>query len=460
MALIPERVVAQLRAAAPGATVVEGPEALEAYRRDEARQVVAGHPAAAVLPRTTADVVAVLTCAARLGVPVVPRGAGTGLSGGAAAVDGCIVLCTTRMNGILELNEADQYAVVEPGVVTADLDAAAAEIGLWYPPDPSSWRSCTIGGNIATDAGGLCCVRYGSTSTYVLGLEVVLPDGDVLVTGRRTPKSVAGYDLTRLLTGSEGTLGVITQARLRLRPRRPPPATTVAVFPTLTGAGAAILAVLRAGLTTSLLEVMDRTTIGAVEEVSAMGLDTSAAALIVVQTEVHEDAAHVVTACREAGAQEVYASAEPAESDLLLDARRLALPALQRKGAVLLDDVAVPRSALPALLARVEETSRRTGLVIGTFGHAGDGNLHPTIVYDAGDAAQWDPAQVAFDDIVTAALELGGTVTGEHGVGRLKPQWLAREAGAVSLRIQRAIKEAVDPHGLMNPGAVLPPASV
>ena len=447
--------LADLRACLPAAAVVADDDVLQGYRHDQARQVVGGRPAAAVLPRTTEQVSAVLKAASRHGVPVVPRGAGTGLSGGAAAVDGCVVLCTTAMTRVVELHEADQYAVVEAGVITAELDDAAAGVGLWYPPDPSSWRTCTIGGNVATDAGGLCCVRYGTTSDHVLGLEVVLPDGEVLRTGRRTVKGVAGYDLTRLMTGSEGTLGVITQATLRLRPRRPTPATVVALFPDLAGAGAAILAVLAAGLSTCLLEVMDRTTLEAVEELGRMGLDTSAAALVVVQTEVLAERDVVQRLCRDAGAQEVHGTADPQEAELLLQARRLALPALQRKGTVLLDDVAVPRSRLPELISRVQQTAVRTGLTIGTFGHAGDGNLHPTVVYDDRDKMQTDAARMAFDEIVGAAVDLGGTVTGEHGVGRLKPAWLEREIGQTSLRVHRAIKAALDPAGRMNPGAVL-----
>ena len=445
----------RLRAVLPAETVLDDADLLQAYRHDEAQQVVGGTPAAVILPRTTADVAAALQVADELGLPVVPRGAGTGLSGGAAAVDGCLVVCTTRMNQIAELNVAEQYAVVQPGVITADLDAAAAAVGLWYPPDPSSWRDCTIGGNVATDAGGLCCVRYGTTSDHVLGLELVLADGRVLRTGRRTAKGVAGYDLTRLIVGSEGTLGVITSAVLRLRPRRTAPATVVAVFPTLTSAGGAVLALVGAGLTICLLEIMDRTTIRAVEELGHMGLDTDAAAVLVVQTERPEDSEVVQRICLTQGAGEVHATADAAESELLLQARRLALPALQRKGSVLLDDVAVPRGALPSLIDAVERVAVEIGLTIGTFGHAGDGNLHPTIVFDRADPAQRAAAQVAFDGVVAAALELGGTITGEHGVGRLKVGWLTRELDEVALAVSRDVKAALDPRGLMNPGAVL-----
>ncbi len=448
------RLADALRAALPAHAVLDDPDLTAAYRNDEALQVVGGFPAAVVLPETTDEVVAALQVAHSLGVAVVPRGAGTGLSGGAAAVDGCLVVCTTRMNRIVEIDTDNQYAVVQPGVITGDLDDAAAAVGLWYPPDPSSWRTSTLGGNIATDAGGLCCVRYGTTSDYVLGLQVVLADGRVLRTGRRTAKGVAGYDLTRLIVGSEGTLGIVTSATLRLRPRRPYPATAVAVFPTLLSAGEAVLALLRSGLSLSLLEIMDRTTIRAVEAHSRMGLDTEAAAVLVVQTEVAAEHALVEAICRDNGAAEVHATADPAEAESLLQARRLALPALQRLGTVLLDDVAVPRSALPALIGEIELVAARTGLLIGTFGHAGDGNLHPSIVYDRGDAGQRAAAQEAFDGVLAAALALGGTITGEHGVGRLKTDWLTRELEPVALAVSRDVKAALDPLGLMNSGAV------
>ncbi len=451
----PGELAQRLRAVLPTDAVLDDRDLVQAYRHDEAQQVAGGTPAAVALPRSTEDVVAALRISHELGVPVVPRGAGTGLSGGAAAVDGCLVVCTTRMAQITEINVAEQYAVVQPGVITADLDAAAAAVGLWYPPDPSSWRDCTIGGNVATDAGGLCCVRYGTTSDHVLGLEVVLADGRVLRTGRRTAKGVAGYDLTRLVVGSEGTLGVITSAVLRLRPRRPAPATVIAVFPTLTAAGGAVLALVGAGLTICLLEIMDRTTIRAVEDLGQMGLDTDAAAVLVVQTERPDDSEDVQRLCLSQDAGEVHATADAAESELLLQARRLALPALQSKGSVLLDDVAVPRSALPALIEAVERVAHETGLTIGTFGHAGDGNLHPTIVFDRADPAQRAAAQVGFDGVVAAALELGGTITGEHGVGRLKVDWLTRELDDVALQVSRDVKAALDPRGLMNPGAVL-----
>lgn len=315
-------------------------------------------------------------------------------------------------------------------MVTADLDDAAAAYGLWYPPDPSSWRSCTIGGNVATNAGGLCCIRYGTTGGSVLGLTGVLADGRAVRTGRRTVKGVAGYDLTRLLVGSEGTLAVITEVTVRLRPRRPPRSTVVAIFDDLTRAGEAVGVVCGLPLATTVVELMDAVTLRAVESMTPMGLGQDAAAMLLVQVEHGFEAAAVEAACAQSGARETYASEDPVEADLLLEGRRLALPALQRLGPVLLDDVAVPRRALPEFIARTQQLGERTGLVIGTFGHAGDGNMHPTIVYDE---KERDQAAGAFGEILDLALSLGGTITGEHGVGSLKRRWLSDELDPVAL---------------------------
>ena len=449
-------VVAALGDVLDAGAVIADPASLDAYRNDHAVTLVAGMPAAAVLPRTTDEVSEVLRVASRLGVPVVPRGAGSGLSGGANAVDGCVVLCTSRMDAILEIDSANRLARVQPGVVTATLRSACAGAGLMYPPDPSSHEFSTIGGNIATNAGGLCCVRYGVTRDHVLALECVLADGRVLRTGRRSVKGVAGYDLVSLLVGSEGTLAVVTEATLRLRPAADAAATLVGSFASLESAGRAVAATMAATVP-SLLEVMDRTTVRAVEVWRHAGLDTDDAALIVAQSDLECDAAArqldgVARAGEDAGARDLLRSTDAAESAALIAVRRMALPALERLGAVLLDDVAVPTAALPALLARVEEIAAARGVTVGTFGHAGDGNMHPTIAWPRGDAAGAAAALLAFDDIVGATLALGGTVTGEHGVGSLKRTHLAREVGEVSLALHRAVKDAFDPQGILNPG--------
>jgi len=450
-----------LGGALPDDAVVVDPDRLASYRNDQATGAHSGTPAVAVFPRTTEQVSAVLAAAHERGVVVVPRGAGSGLSGGANAIDGCIVLCLERMNQILSVHEGDGYAEVEPGVVNQELRDHVRAFGLWYAPDPASKDMCTIGGNVSTNAGGLCCVKYGVTRDSVLGLEVVLADGRVTRLGRRTVKGVSGYDLTGLIVGSEGTLAVVTRARLRLRPLPPQPTTLVAVFSSIAEAGAAVQAIMTA-VTPSLLELMDRTTVRAVEAFSPMGLDTEAGALLLAQTDapgsggVHE-AELMAAACERAGASEVYQSEDAEQADLLLGARRMAIPALERLGAWLLDDVAVPRSRLAEAVSGIEEIAASRAVMIGTFGHAGDGNLHPTIVYPHGDEAAEQRALAAFDDVLALALRLGGTVTGEHGVGLLKRARLRDELDPVSRSLHAAVKQAIDPLGILNPGKALPP---
>jgi glycolate oxidase len=453
----PDPVVAALRSVLPAGAVLDDPDVVGSYARDQAMFTAAGLPRAVALPRTADEVAAVLRVASEHRVPVVPRGAGSGLAGAANGLDGGIQLVLTGMDRILEIDPENRLAVVEPGVVTADLRKAVEAEGLFYPPDPASYDWCTIGGNLSTDAGGLCCVKYGVTSDFVLGLEVVLASGELLRTGRRTVKGVAGYDLTHLFVGAEGTLGVITGATLALRPLPAPPVTLVASFPSTAAAGVAVSEVVRAGLVPSLLEIMDRTFIHAVDDWKRMELDRDAAALLLGQFDsggarAAEEVAALARVCEAAGADAVHTTDDLEEGRMLLAARRLALPAIERLGAVLLDDVAVPRSRVADLIAGTAEIAERTGLVIGVVGHAGDGNMHPTVVYDP--ASERDRAYEAFGAILELGLALGGTVTGEHGVGTLKRDWLAREIGPVGLRVHRAVKAALDPLGILNPGRV------
>ena len=445
--------IEELRAELPDGRLLTDADVVEAYRRDEARFVEPGRPLGVVLAADVTDVQTTLRWATRHQLPVVARGAGTGLSGGAAAIENGIVLSLIKMNAIVEVNVDDQLAVVEPGVINADLQRAAAEHGLMYAPDPASFEISTIGGNIATNAGGLRCVKYGVTREAVLGLEVVLADGRRLNTGHRTVKGVAGYDLTALFVGSEGTLGIVTQATLKLRPKpTTDPVTIVGVFATLPAAGDAVNDVMRAGLQPSLLELMDNATIRAVDDWKHIGLDRSAAAMLIAQVDVEhprEPAVAIEKAFAAAGATYTAVSTDATEAAELLGVRRMTHWAIERLGLILTEDVAVPRSKLAQMLARLEEIGREFDVVIATVGHAGDGNLHPSIVVDS------DRAQPAAEAVYTAALALGGTITGEHGVGSLKRDWLPAELGEVSMHVHRALKATFDPLGILNPGKAI-----
>ncbi len=448
-----------LRAGLPAGAVLADPDVTASYAHDMAGFCESGTPAAVVLPRTADQVRHVMRTASEHGVPVVPQGARTGLSGAANAVEGCVVLSLVKMDRILEIDTVNRIAVVEPGVVNAVLSRAVAAEGLYYPPDPSSWEQCTIGGNIGTGSGGLCCVKYGVTAEYVLGLDVVLADGRLLRTGRRTAKGVAGYDLTRLFVGSEGSLGVVVQAVLALKPSPPAHLALAAEFPSATAACRAVCAIMEGGHTPSLLELMDRTTVRAVNDMANMGLPESTEALLLAAFDTPDpaaDLAEVAALCTEAGATDVVPSETPAESELLLQARRMSLPALERvTGTTMIDDVAVPRSRLAAMLDGTAEIADRFGLTIGVCAHAGDGNTHPVVCFDPADPDAARRARESFDAIMALGLGLGGTITGEHGVGLLKKDWLARELGPVSLELQRDLKRVFDPAGILNPGKVL-----
>ena len=455
-----DAVLAECAAVLDDRDVVTDGDVLPTYSRDRSTGSYAGEPFAAVFPRTTAQVSAVIAAAHQHHVPVVPRGAGSGLSGGSNALDGSLVVCLERMRDVLAVNDVDGYVETQPGVLNTELRDHVKGHGLWYAPDPASKDFCSIGGNVNTNAGGLCCVKYGVTREAVLGLEVVLADGRVARLGRRTIKGVAGYDLAGLVVGSEGTLGVVTMARLRLRPLPAPPTTAVAVFAGIAAAGRAVAAIMQE-LTPSMLELMDRQTISAVEGWQPMGLDLTAEALLVAQTDAPHggaaaDADRLLAICEANGATETHRSEDPQESELLLGARRMAIPAIEALGDWLLDDVAVPRSALADAMVRIQDIGARHDVRICTFGHAGDGNLHPTIVTPRGDHDAAVRAMLAFEDILDLALSLGGTVTGEHGVGNLKRRALTSELDDVAQGLHRRVKEAWDPQGILNPGKALP----
>jgi len=450
--------LADLTAALPDGVVVTEPDAVEKYRFDWSRDQTAGHPLAVVRPEDASHVQAAVRWAAEHRVPVVPRGAGSGLSGGSTAVDGGLVLSLERMRAI-EIDVECRVAVVEPGALNAEVKAAAAEHGLWYPPDPSSYEICSIGGNVATNAGGLCCVKYGVTTDYVLGLDVVLADGTLVTLGGKRIKDVAGLSLLKLFVGSEGTLGVVTRALLRLVPAQEARSTVVAAFADVDAAARAVVATGRR-IRPSMMELMDRASINAVEDHRPMGLDRTAGALLVAQSDAPAAARTVEVdaireACEAAGATEVFVTDDPEEGELFVAARRAAFPAIEARGSLLLEDVGVPVPQLPALLAAIAAIAVEHGVEIPVVAHAGDGNTHPIIVYDAGDPDSERRARAAFDGVMQAAIRLGGTITGEHGVGRAKKGALPDQLGPEVMALTRRVKDALDPLGILNPGAIL-----
>jgi glycolate oxidase len=449
-------VIDELARAIPAEVLLTDQDLMESYRRDRTDLVLAGMPRAVARPTSTEQVSEIMRWASRHGVVVVPRGAGTGLAGGANAIDGCLVICLERMTAIREVDPDDQIAVVEAGVINADLGRAARRHGLFYPPDPGSFEISTIGGNLATNAGGMRCVKYGVTRDSVLGLEIVLVDGRVLHTGARSIKNVAGLDLTSLFIGSEGTLGIITAATLRLR-REPgiPPAVFVASFPTLPAAGRAVAMIAATAAIPSMLELMDNQTINAIEDYRRMDLDRNAAALLIGQADGLEpllEAERIARLCTQAGADYVACTQDPDEADGLIAARRLAGLALQDLGPTVIEDIGVPRSRLEDMLREIEKIARASQMRIATVGHAGDGNLHPVLILPDTKPATCEHALAVAEAICRAALAFGGTVTGEHGVGMLKRNWLRAQLDDTVIDVHHQIKAALDPRGLLNPG--------
>ncbi|NUP46816.1 MAG: FAD-binding protein [Catenulispora sp.] len=433
------------------------PAALVPYRTD-ATFGFSGIPWAVVRPGDTEEVSRVLRFANDRGIPVVPRGAGTSLAAGAVPTHGGIVLALTRMNRIASINPIDLTAVVQPGVTTQDLARAVAEHRLYYPPDPGSQRVSTLGGNVATNAGGLHGLKYGNTAGYVLGVEAVLADGQVIRAGGQLLKDVAGFDLVRLLTGSEGALAVLTELTLALRPAPATRTTGLAYFADLKAASNAVRGVVAAGILPATLEFLDAKCIRAVEDYAQLGLDTDAGAMLLFgddgsAAEVERTVAEIADLMREFGATSAQVATAAAESEALLSARRCALPALSRLGgATMLEDVGVPRSLLPELVRRIDEIADESGATVATFGHAGDGNAHPVGCFDPGDHEQRSRVAAAFDDIFAAAVELGGTITGEHGVGAAKLPYLEAQLGSAQMALLARIKQAFDPVGILNPG--------
>ena len=419
-------------------------------------------PDGVVFPGTTKEIAAIMRLANTHQFPVVPRGAGSGMSGGSVPIQGGVVVVLLRMNRIIKIDVNNFLAVVEPGVITRDLQQAVEAEGLFYPPDPSSSHFSTLGGNLAECAGGGRAVKYGVTRDYVLGLEVVLPSGEILRTGVRTAKGVVGYDLTRLMVGSEGTLGIITEMVLKLIPLPEARQTILAFFDQMTLAARSVVEIFRAGILPSTLEFMDHSSISCVEEYLHLGLPTQAQALLLVEVDGDREAVArlgetIQQLCRQIGATGVKRATTPQEADELWKARRAISPALFRlRPNKINEDIVVPRDKIPEAVDRFEEISRRFGLLIVSFGHAGDGNIHVNIMFDGKKPEEKKRAQEAVVEIFQTVLDLGGTISGEHGIGLTKAPFLSLELDPVSLALMKKIKDLFDPNHILNPGKIFP----
>jgi glycolate oxidase len=436
--------------------VLTAPEDLLVYAFD-GTAALQQQPGCVVFARDTADVQAVLRLAQRTGTPVVTRGSGTGLSGGSLPVPGCIVLCTVRMNRILEVDRANLTLLTEPGATTVQIAEAAAAAGLFYPPDPGSMKISTIGGNVAENSGGLRGLKYGITRNYVMGLEVVLPDGEILFTGNKCVKDVAGYSLKDLFIGSEGTLGVITRILLRLIPQPATKQTLVATFDAMDAAAQTVSDIIAAKIIPCTLEFLDRTTLRCVEDYAKIGLP-DCEALLLMETDGHpaqvaDEAARMEEIARANGCQQIRRAADEAEANALAGARRSAFSALARVApTTILEDATVPRSELARMIRFVDQVAKKHRLRIGTFGHMGDGNLHPTFLTDERNTEEMHRVHQAFQEIFDEAIRLGGTITGEHGVGVAKKEFLPKFLGDASMRVMRGLRRELDPQGILNPG--------
>ncbi len=419
-------------------------------------------PDAVIQTKNVQELAALVKLANQEGIPIYPRGQSTSLSGGPLPVQGGIVIDLSVMNDILEIYEEDLVAIVSPGVLTAAIHKAAEEKGLMYPPDPSSSHVSTIGGNLAENSGGPRGLKYGVTKDYVIGLEVITPEGEIIQTGGRTVKNVTGYDLTKLLVGSEGTLGIITKATLRLLPKPLGTATLMVVFSTLVDAGKAISKILSSGILPSKMELMDQASIVAVENYQPMGLPTDAEAIVLLELDGHplalkEEIQSVEQLCYSVGATKVQIPQNNSEEEEIWKARKLVSPAIVRiKPTKISEDATVPRSKIPEMCERLQQIKQTYNVDLVVFGHAGDGNLHPNIICDKNDAEEMARVEKAVAEIFTAAVELGGTLSGEHGIGTMKAPFMEMELGKVGLDMMKRIKQAWDPNNIMNPGKIFP----
>lgn len=439
--------------------VLTAPEDLAVYGFD-GTPVLAGRAAAVVFPESAQEVATLVRYAAQHGLPVVCRGSGTGLSGGSVPVPGGLVLCLVRMDRIVELDARNLTVLVEAGAITQAVADAADAAGLLYPPDPGSMKISTIGGNVAENSGGLRGLKYGVTRDYVMGMEVVLASGEIVWLGSKCVKDVAGYSMKDLFIGSEGTLGIITRVLLRLVPKPEAKATLLATFSQMDAAAETVSAIIAARIIPCTLEFLDRVTIGCVEDFAKIGLPRDAEAVLLMETDGHpamvaDQARQMEEAARRCGATSVTCAADAAEAARLAMARRAAFSALARVSpTTILEDATVPRSELARMVRFIQEVGARHRLRIGTFGHMGDGNLHPTFLTDERDHAEMERVELAMREIFDFALSLGGTITGEHGVGLAKKPFLPKAVGEGSLDLMKQLKRTLDPQGLLNPGKI------
>jgi len=418
-------------------------------------------PGAVVLPANTKEVSMVLKLANREKISVVPRGAATNVSGGSISIGDCIVVALTRMNKILELDRKNLVAVVEAGVITAQFQSEVEKIGLFYPPDPSSLAFSTIGGNIAECAGGPRGVKYGVTKDYVIGLEVVLANGEVINTGGRLMKNVVGYDMTKLFTGSEGTLGIVTKAIIKLIPLPEAKKTMLVIYPVLDQACETVSEIIANGIVPTTLELLDNIYIRNIEEYVHIGLPTDAGAVLLIEVDgdpeiLDKQINKIEQICKEQGASQVQIAKTKEEAEELWRARRSAFAAMSRlRPTIIGEDCTVPRSSIPAAVRRIHEISKKYDIIIAVLGHAGDGNLHATIMTDESNEEEMARVEKAAEEIFLATLELNGALSGEHGIGRAKSKYIALQLGETGLDIQRRIKLVLDPNNIMNPGVML-----
>jgi glycolate oxidase len=436
------------------ASLISDPDITASYSRDQAPFASAAAPFAVLLARSASEISIALKYANENSIPVVTRGAGSGLSGGANSTADSLVISLEKMNQIIEIDAANQIARVQAGVINLDLDTAAKDFGLAYLPDPASRDWSSLGGNAATNAGGMCCVKYGVTGAHVRAMQVVLASGEIIELGKATKKSVTTYDLLHLFIGSEGTLGIITELTLNLEIRPAAPSTLIATFPSVTKAAAAAAALLQ--YRPSMLEIVDQTTLKAVQAWHPLGFEVAGSVLLMQLDENHSLCEAALETCKQFDLIDGVYSDDPADAADLIRVRKLAYPALERMGATLLDDVALPITKIAEFVGRVEKLSAEVNLTIGIFGHAGDGNMHPTIVHDHGDLAAAERAQKAFGQIVEIAQSLGGTASGEHGIGSIKPGFVTKEISKTVIDLQRAVKKVFDPNSILNPGKKIP----